>query len=205
MRTLILFATLVLALASGAAYAQSDSNAAAVSFEVSTGNDLLAAGDAAQAVEHFKQALAYDPDTVTALQPLAWIYATDSSLRDPKQAVQYGERLIELTYMRQRGGAWAKAYRIQNTYTLAAAYAVAGNVVRARELGNSAVGAAMQYNQAAAIPESALLLQQTQNVFDTYVAPLLAHARKQLESTHSHVMGDYCDSSDDGCVAQAMA
>lgn len=92
---------------------------------------------ASAAVKYYKQALRYKPDLTDAANNLAWILATnpDSTLRNPRQAVQFAEQ--------------ACRHKSSNMYildTLAAAYASAGQF-------SDAIAAAQRALKVANTPE----------------------------------------------------
>jgi protein O-mannosyl-transferase len=94
-------------------------------------------GKVAEAIARYRELLRLTPDWPPALSRLAWILATDpdASLRNGPEAVQFAQRLCEVTGYHQAGALDA----------LAAAYAEAGrfndaitNAEKAVELGRSA-------------------------------------------------------------------
>ena len=99
--------------------------------ENNLGNVALRRGRSAEAIMHFRQALARDPEHTDALNNLAWILATASqaSLRDGTQAVRLAERANQLT-----GGENPNLLD-----TLAAAYAEAGRFDEARRSVDRAI------------------------------------------------------------------
>jgi Flp pilus assembly protein TadD len=74
--------------------------------------------DFREAAAQYRQALSLKPDSLEALNNLAWLLATcpDAHIRDGARAVQLAERACELTHYR----------RTVPASTLAAAYAEAG-------------------------------------------------------------------------------
>jgi tetratricopeptide (TPR) repeat protein len=87
-------------------------------------------GQSAEAVEHYEKALAISPQSVSALNNLAWILATSSnaSLRNGARAIQFAQQADQLS-----GNNNALVLR-----TLAAAYAEAGQFGKAIESAQAA-------------------------------------------------------------------
>jgi tetratricopeptide (TPR) repeat protein len=88
-------------------------------------------GRTAEGVEHLRQALRSNADSPAVLSDLAWLLATarDDRLRDPAQAIRYAQRAVDVT--RQEAPAPLDV--------LAAAYAAAGDFVRAVEAAQAAL------------------------------------------------------------------
>ena len=88
-------------------------------------------GDSRRAVIELRRVLAVQPDSVEALNNLAWILATsaDDTLRDGTSAVQYAERAVRLPPLPQ----------MCVSGTLAAAYAEAGRFSNAIATAEKAV------------------------------------------------------------------
>ncbi|PYJ07297.1 MAG: hypothetical protein DME25_04185 [Verrucomicrobia bacterium] len=100
---------------------------------------LAADGEPAQAIAHYRQAIALRPDFQEALSNLAWLLATrpEAELRDGAQAVELAERACELT-----------AYKLAACIgTLAAAYAEAGRFADAAAMAEHAHSLAEAANQ----------------------------------------------------------
>jgi tetratricopeptide (TPR) repeat protein len=91
-------------------------------------------GEAARAIQEFHRVLAAKPDTLEALNNLAWILATsaDGKLRDGVEAVRLGEHACRLTDYKQ-------AIPVG---TLAAAYAEAGRFPEAQTTAEKAISLA---------------------------------------------------------------
>lgn len=97
---------------------------------------LRAEGDLRGALEVVREGLNALPTAPTLLNTAAWLLATapDEALRDPAQAVKYGEQACHLTE--------GRVHLFLDT--LAAAYAAAGNFQRAREVEQEAISLATQ-------------------------------------------------------------
>jgi Flp pilus assembly protein TadD len=96
------------------------------------GSVLLSQGKTAEAAREFREAVRLQPQSASGLANLAWVLATAprAAERDPGQAVDVAERVVDLTGRRD-----ARALDV-----LAAAYASAGRFDRAQD----AVGAALR-------------------------------------------------------------
>lgn len=92
---------------------------------------LLEKGQIKPAWEQYGQVLELAPDSVDALNTLAWLQATSDieGVRNPEQAVQYARRACELTEFEKP----------EVLDTLAAAYAASGNFDRATETAARAI------------------------------------------------------------------
>ncbi len=88
-------------------------------------------GKTSEAVAHYRMALRMEPDSVEALNNLAWILATnpDGQVRNGTEAVRLAERANELS-----GGTNTLV-----TGTLAAAYAESGHFAEAVSSANQAI------------------------------------------------------------------
>jgi len=107
---------------------------------------------AREALPHYQEALAIDPDSTTPLNNLAWILAAspDESLRDGKRAVQLAHRASQLSgggnplYLRTLSVAYAEAGRFGDATKFAERalpLAVAeGNSALAHDLRNNLAG-----------------------------------------------------------------
>jgi tetratricopeptide (TPR) repeat protein len=102
-------------------------------------------GSESLAIEHFRQAVRLKPDFLSAMNNLAWLYATarNPGDRDGKEAVRLAERAAELTDR--------KDPHILDT--LAAAYAQAGSHLNAVEIAQQAIDAARASDQKTLIKE----------------------------------------------------
>ncbi|HWY74745.1 MAG TPA: tetratricopeptide repeat protein [Verrucomicrobiae bacterium] len=111
-----------------------------------------ATGQTRKAIVAYRQTLRLDPDSLPALNNLAWILATDSDpqLRNGPEAVRLAERA------RQLGGA-PDASRLQ---TLAAAYAEAGRFSEAITTADEALKLPNQAAMAAALRQQLELYRQ---------------------------------------------
>jgi len=98
---------------------------------------LLHQGNRDEAVMHFRETLRVKPDWVEPMNSLAWLLATETSLRSPKEAVQLAERACELTN-------YENASLLD---TLAAAYAAAGKFAQAIETAEEALESAQSSGQ----------------------------------------------------------
>ena len=98
---------------------------------------LMELGQTQLAVDHYKQALEVNPDSLPALNNLAWILAAhpNDAIRDPASAIRYAEKSRELTEQKQQ----AKVLD-----TLAAAYASSGDFKRAVATAQKAATLATQ-------------------------------------------------------------
>jgi len=74
------------------------------------GNIFWEYGRLAEAAQDFDTAIRFDPDHAVAHNNLAWLLATESSLRDPERAVALGLRAIELEDHYIHRGTLAAAY-----------------------------------------------------------------------------------------------
>ncbi len=107
----------------------------------------------ALAINHLYQLLVLDPDSVGALNNLAWLLATspDPAMRDGAEAVHLAEHACQLTGRKQ-------AVLLG---TLAAAYAEAGRYQEAAATAEEARVAALAHGQA----EVAARNEQLRNVY----------------------------------------
>jgi len=115
------------------------------------GQLLTAAGRARESIPHYRAALAAWPDSVEALNNLAWLLAAsaDASVRDGAEAVELASRACELTGRREP----------LMLGTLAAAYAEAGKFSDAVSTAEKAIALARTGNQPAIIQRNEELLQ----------------------------------------------
>jgi tetratricopeptide (TPR) repeat protein len=92
-------------------------------------------GKSAEALDHWRKALALEPKSVTALSGAAWLLATapDANTRNGAEAVTLAESAHEL----------ASGESPEVLDTLAAAYAEAGDFVKARVFANRALDLAV--------------------------------------------------------------
>ena len=106
----------------------------AISSRSQLGLLLAGTGQYAEAVAEFRQILARHPDSIEALNNLAWTLATgaDAAFRDGKEAVRLAEAACQLTERKQ-----AIPFG-----TLAAAYAEAGDFTNAVQAAQTAIGLA---------------------------------------------------------------
>ncbi len=96
-------------------------------------------GDIDDALDHFREAIRLDPDWVAPRFGAAWALATDSdsTLRDPEEAIRLAESAAELSD-------WRDAIVLD---VLAAAYAAAGDFDRAVLVGEEAYWLAVAAGQ----------------------------------------------------------
>ena len=107
--------------------------------ELTLAQTLSDSGQNSDAINHLYQVLALDPDSVTALNNLAWLLATapEAALRDGNEAVRLAEHACQLT-------GYKEALLIG---TLAAAYAEAGRYDDAVAAAEQARAAALAQGQ----------------------------------------------------------
>jgi spermidine synthase len=88
-------------------------------------------GKFTEALEHFREAVRLRPGSVPSMMGLAWLLGThpDPRLRDPREAVRLGERVVELSPPEN----WMASD------TLAAAYAAAGRFPEAAQTAQRAL------------------------------------------------------------------
>ena len=91
-------------------------------------------GKLTEALDNFREAVRLRPGSVPSMMGLAWLLAThpDPRLRDPREAVRLGERVVELSPPEN----WMASD------TLAAAYAAAGRFLEAVQTANKALDVA---------------------------------------------------------------
>ena len=133
--------------------------------ELTLAESLSDSGQNSDAINHFYQALALDPDSVTALNNLAWLLATapEAALRDGHEAVRLAEHACQLT-------GYKEALLIG---TLAAAYAEAGrydDAVAAAEQAR-AVALAQGQKEIAAKNEQLLELYKSHRAYHQEAKP----------------------------------
>jgi tetratricopeptide (TPR) repeat protein len=109
------------------------------------GTALLARGDTAAAIDHYREALRLRPDLLTVANNLAWLLATgnDAALRHPIAAIEAAEQAALLTDRRDPAV----------LDTLAAAYASAGRFEDARQTARRAIELAKERGDAALVAE----------------------------------------------------
>jgi tetratricopeptide (TPR) repeat protein len=105
-----------------------------------------------EAVAQFREAVTLRPDWASPVAELAWLLATarDDTVRRPEEAIVLGERAVFLTDRRDQIA----------LDVLAAAYAAAGNFVRALELADAALRLAPDGPAAAAIRQRQALYKE---------------------------------------------
>ena len=118
------------------------------------GHALKRRGSNREALLHFQETARLAPDDAPALRSLAWMLATspDDALRDASQAIRHAERAVAVT--NRRDGETLDA--------LAAAYAAAGQFVRALETIQEAIDLAPADPRAAPMRARRDLYQQQQ-------------------------------------------
>ena len=92
---------------------------------------LLKQNKIAKLIFHWKEVLRLRPDSIKVLNSLVWILATveDDDLRDPAEAVRFGERVCKLT-----------GYKVPEVLdTLSIAYAATGDFPKAIEISEKAL------------------------------------------------------------------
>jgi tetratricopeptide (TPR) repeat protein len=111
---------------------------------------LTAANQGRKAIPHYRAALAAWPDSIEALNNLAWLLAAnaDASLRDGAEAVKLATRACELSGNREP----------LMLGTLAAAYAEAGRFSEAIATAEQAIALARAANQSALVQRNEELL-----------------------------------------------
>jgi tetratricopeptide (TPR) repeat protein len=109
-------------------------------------------GKIEEAIQHFRDALAVDPNNIAALNNLAWILATASQpgLRNGSEAVQLASRAVKLTDSRQP----------LIIGTLGAAYAEAGQFEQAIQAAQTAEYLALFTSQNEVAAKNLELLKQ---------------------------------------------
>jgi protein O-mannosyl-transferase len=108
--------------------------------------------DYAQAIEHYRQAIALKPDLAEARNNLAWLLATcaDAGLRDGQAAVSQAQKACELT----------RYHQTQYIGTLAAAYAEAGDFNQAIANAQKACALAEKNGETNLLTRNQQLLEQ---------------------------------------------
>jgi Flp pilus assembly protein TadD len=104
---------------------------------------LQSLGNSADALAHWRKALSLEPKSITALSGAAWLLATsqDANTRNGAEAVALAETANEI----------ASGKNPEVIDTLAAAYAEAGDFVKARSLSNQALELAVSQSDKALI------------------------------------------------------
>ncbi len=126
------------------------------------GEVLKQQGRVKEAVAQHQQALRIDPDFAPSLNNLAWILATnkDPEIRKPSGAVQFGEKVCQLT-----------GFKDQNCLdTLAAAYAAAGQFDQAVQTAEKALALARAARDNAGV-QDILQKQKLYQARQAYVEP----------------------------------
>jgi len=97
---------------------------------------LQSSGQSAQALAHWRKALTLEPESISALSGTAWLLATapDANVRNGTEAVALAEKANEI--------ALGKSPDVLDT--LAAAYAEAGDFVKARAIASQALDLAVE-------------------------------------------------------------
>lgn len=113
--------------------------------EINLASALLQKGMDEEAVIHFEKALSFDSNNLTALNNLAWIYATslNPSLRNGPKAVTLAEHAVRVS------GAGNPLY----LHKLAAAYAESGDFSKALAVADRALKLAAEQSNAGLVAE----------------------------------------------------
>jgi hypothetical protein len=165
---------------------------------------LISSGNLAEAATVLETALKADPDYPGTLQELVWIRATspDPKVRNPKEAVQLGGRLVDQTNYKGRAteATWSKALRIKSLYQLTVAYIAAGNMDQAALHAQLVLETATRFNETQKSPASEELLkaaQTTKQAIDGSGSTLAVAAMRS--------MGAGCAQTEPEVVARAFA
>ena len=124
------------------------------------GNALVHGGETQKAVEQYREVIRLQPDSVGAMNNLAWMLATapEATLRNGPEAIRLAERAADLTRRRSA----------RELDTLAAAYAEAGRFPEAIETGERARAAARAAGETG-------LVQRNQELLELYRAGKACH------------------------------
>ena len=130
------------------------------------GNALASQRNFAGALTEYREAVRLNPDWAPAVRSLAWLLATaeDANLRNPGEAVQWGERLCQIT----------RYQRADALIVLAAAYAEASRFPEAIQSAQKAFELAVANGQqelAAQAQDQLKLYQQSRRLREKETLP----------------------------------